>query len=82
MLAIYTSRSVAPEVNLRECLSLSPPQSLNKAEPTLALKPRSHQKSETGVSVAPKMDMCPKKNIIKLVMDQSVLFLQGDVVSV
>ena len=40
MLAIYTGRGVTPEVNLRECISYMPPQSLNKAEPTLALKPR------------------------------------------
>ena len=40
MLAVYTSRGVAPEVNLRERISCMPPQSLNKAEPTLALKPR------------------------------------------
>ena len=40
MLAIYTGRGVAPEVNLRECISHTPLQSLNKAEPTLALKPR------------------------------------------
>ena len=40
MLAIYTGRGVTPEVNLRECISCTPPQSLNKAEPTLALKPR------------------------------------------
>ena len=40
MLAIYTSRGVAPEVNLRERISCMPLQSLNKAEPTLALKPR------------------------------------------
>ena len=40
MLAVYTSRGVTPEVNLRECISHTPPQSSNKAEPTLALKPR------------------------------------------
>ena len=40
MLAIYTSRGVTPEVNLRECILHMPPQSLNEAEPTLALKPR------------------------------------------
>ena len=40
MLAVYTSRGVAPEVNLRECISRTPLQSSNKAEPTLALKPR------------------------------------------
>ena len=40
MLAIYTSRGVTPEVNIRECILCRPPQSSNKAEPTLALKPR------------------------------------------
>ena len=39
MLAICTGRGVTPEVNLREHISHTPPQSLNKAEPTLALKP-------------------------------------------
>ena len=37
--AIYTGRGVAPEVNLREYISRMPPQSSNKAEPTMALKP-------------------------------------------
>ena len=40
MLAIYTGRGVTPEVNLREHISHMPLQSSNKAEPTLALKPR------------------------------------------
>ena len=40
MLAIYTGRSVTPEVNLRQHITHTPPQSSNKAEPTLALKPR------------------------------------------
>ena len=40
MLAIYTGRGVAREVNVREHLSHMPLQSSNKAEPTLALKPR------------------------------------------
>ena len=40
MLAVYTGRGVAPEVNLRERISGMPLQSWNKAEPTLALKPR------------------------------------------
>ena len=40
MLAIYTSRGVTTEVNLRECIARMPLQSSNKAEPTLALKPR------------------------------------------
>ena len=32
--------SVAPEVDLGECTLPSPPQKVNKAEPTLALNPR------------------------------------------
>ena len=40
MLAIYTGRGVAPEMNLRERISRMPLQSSNKAEPTMALKPR------------------------------------------
>ena len=40
MLAIYIGRGVAPEVNLRERISHMPLKSSNKAEPTLALKPR------------------------------------------
>ena len=40
MLAIYTSRGVAPEMNLSKHISCMSPQSSNKAEPTLALKPR------------------------------------------
>ena len=40
MLALYTGKGVAPEVNLRERISHIPLQSSNKTEPTLALKPR------------------------------------------
>ena len=40
MLAVYTSRGVTPEVNLRKCILRMPLPSANKAEPTLALKPR------------------------------------------
>ena len=32
--------SVAPDVDLRECTLHSPPQKVNKAEPTQALNPR------------------------------------------
>ena len=72
MLAIYTGRDVALEVNLRKHISHMPPQSLNKAEPTLALKPRGHhRKSETGVSVAPKMDICPTKFLKKNPQEKS-----------
>ena len=40
MLALYTGKGVAPEVNLRERILRMPPPSVNKAESTLALKPR------------------------------------------
>ena len=62
MLTIYTSRGVTPEVNLRECISCMPLQSSNKAAHSgFETQRRHHQKSKTGVSVAPKMDMCPTK---------------------
>ena len=40
MLALYTGKVVTPEVNVRECISGMPLPSVNKAGPTLALKPR------------------------------------------
>ena len=40
MLALYTSKCVVPEVNLREHISPTPPPGANKAVPTLTLKPR------------------------------------------
>ena len=40
MLALYTGKSVALEVNLRECISHTPLPIANKSEPTLVLKPR------------------------------------------
>ena len=40
MLALYTGKGVAPEVNLRERILHTPLPSANKAAPTLALKPR------------------------------------------
>ena len=66
MLAIYTSRGVTPEVNLRERISCMPPQSSNKAAHSgFETHRRRHQKSKTGVSVAPKMDTCPTKFFLK-----------------
>ena len=60
MLALYTGKGVAPEVNLREHISHTPPQSLNKAVHSgFETQRRHHQKSKTGVSVAPQMKMCP-----------------------
>ena len=40
MLALYTGKGVTPEVNLREHILRAPLPNANKAEPTLALKPR------------------------------------------
>ena len=57
MLAIYTGRGVAPEVNLREGISCMPLQSSNKAEPTLALKTRGH------VTSGPKNGHVSNKNL-------------------
>ena len=49
MLDIYTSRGVTPEVNIRECISCMPPQSLNKAAHSgFETQRRHHQKSKTG----------------------------------
>ena len=61
--AIYTGRGVAPEVNLRECISHMPSQSSNKAEPTLALKLRGDvtRSPKQGYQWPQKMDMCPTK---------------------
>ena len=47
MLALYTSKGVTTEGNLREHISCMPPPSANKAESTLALKP-------TDVTRSPK----------------------------
>ena len=55
MMAAKRSAGDAPEVNLTECVTHTPPPSANKAansgfEPQI----RRHQKSKTGVSVAPQ----------------------------
>ena len=66
MLAIYTSKGVTPEVNFRECILRMPLSSVNKvAHSGFETQRRCHQKSKTGVSVAPKMDMCPTKSFKK-----------------
>ena len=54
-LAIYTGKSVALEVNLRKRISHTPLQSMDKvAHSAFETQRRCHQKSETGVPVAPK----------------------------
>ena len=66
MLATKRFGGVAPEVNLKERVTRMPPPSSHKATHTgFEAQRRHHQKSETGVSVAPEMDMCPTKNLKK-----------------
>ena len=61
MLAIY-GKGVTSEVNLRKCISHMPPPSVTKAAHSgFDNQRRHHQKSETEVSVASKMDMCPSR---------------------
>ena len=62
MLAINTGKGVTPDVNLRECISCMPLPSANKATHSgFETQRRHHQKSETGISVARKMNMCSTK---------------------
>ena len=59
MQALYTGKGVAPEVNRGERISCMPLSSVNVAH--FESQRRRHQTCEIGVSVAPKMDMCPRK---------------------
>ena len=55
MLAAKRSAGVTLEVNLKECIAHMPPPSMNKAAPSgFETQRRHHQKSKTGVSVAPQ----------------------------
>ena len=66
MLAAKRSAGVSPEVNLRECISRTPLPSANKAAHSgFETRRRHHQKSKTGVSVAPQKHVCPPKIIKK-----------------
>ena len=68
MLAAKRSVGVAPEVNLRECISCMPLPSVNKAAHSgFETQRRCHQKSKTRVSVAPQKDLCPLKIFLKKV---------------
>ena len=61
MLATKRSAGVAPEVNLRECITCTPPPSANKA--ALALKPRGEvtRSPKQGYQWPHKKDLCPPK---------------------
>ena len=62
MLAPKWLAGVTPEVNLRECVTCRPLQSVNKAAHSGFETQRSrHHKSKTGVSVAPQKDFCSPK---------------------
>ena len=60
MLATKRLTGVALELNLRECVTHMPLPSANKATHSgFETQRRYHQKSKTGVSVAPQKDLCP-----------------------
>ena len=67
MPAAKRSACVAPEVDLRVCTLHLPPQKSNKAEPTLALKPRGDvtRNPKHGYQWPTKKDMCPPKTFLK-----------------
>ena len=68
ILATKRLAHVAPEVNLRECNITFARllQKVNKAEPTLALKPRGDvtRNPKQGYQWPPKKDMCPPKTFL------------------
>ena len=62
MLAIKKSAGVAPEMNLRECVTYMPLSSINKtAHSDFGTQRRRHQKSKTEISVAPQKRLFFKK---------------------
>ena len=75
MLAAKRSAGVTPEVNIRECVIHMPPPSMNKAAHSgFETQRRGHQKSKTGVSVAPQKGLMSsnhfflkKKKLIRVV---------------
>ena len=62
MLAVKRSAGVAPEMNLREHISHTPLPSVNKAVHSgFETQKKCHQKSKTGVSVAPQIGVMSSK---------------------
>ena len=60
------SAGVAPIVNLKECLTHTPPPSGNKAAQSgFETQRRHHQKFKTGVSVAPQKELMSSKHFFK-----------------
>ena len=76
MLVIYTGKGDTPQVNLREHISHMLLPSANKATHSgFETQRRCHQKSKTGVSVAPKMDTCQTKNSLKKIKKKRYVFV-------
>ena len=66
MLAAMRSAGDAPEVNLKECVTHTPPPSANKAAHSgFETQRRHHQKSIRGISVAPQKGLVSSKNLFK-----------------
>ena len=67
MLAVKRSESVAPEVNLRECVAHNmPPLCVNKAAHSgFETQSRRHQKSKEAYQLPHKKDLCPSKVFYK-----------------
>ena len=78
MLAAKRSAGVAPEVKLREHISRMPPPSANKASHSgFETQRRHHQKSKTGVSVAPQKGLMSSKNLEKKKNGPSITHLHA-----
>ena len=78
MLATKSLAGVTPEVNLRECIPhMSPPSANKAAHSSFEPQRRCHQKSKTGVSVAPQKGLVSSKNLKKKIAAQfgSILYL-------
>ena len=66
MLATKSLAGVTPEVNVRECVTCMPLPSANKAAHSIfETQRRHHQKSKTGVSVAPQKGLMSAKVFFK-----------------
>ena len=62
ILAVKRSAGVAPGVNCRQPVTHMPLPSVSKAAYSgFEIQRRCHQKSDTGVSVPHKNDLCPPK---------------------
>ena len=64
---------VTPEVNLDEHVTHTPPPSVNKAAYSgFEAQRRCHQKSKTGVSVAPQKDLCSPKFFLEKTLKKPI----------